>query len=362
VVEDISVSNLLFANRETRNRLKEDVFDLIPTKTQKIDRTEEIGIEDFLTNVLPKATTLEVMVENDHLRRLVSLVAPCDPTAVPLFKWGNGFSWSYVGDLADSMKERVKKAGGKVDGDLRCSLSWSNYDDLDLSMVEPNANIIYFGRKESTYSGKLDVDMNAGGPQSREPVENICYSDRRKMKDGTYVLQVHNFRKRETSNVGFSVEVEADGVTHTLAHEAAMPDQKRVDVAKIHLKNGVFTVVPLLPSTQRSKDMWGITTQKFIPVSAVMLSPNYWCNGVGNKHYFFMLQGCVNDGTARGFYNEFLRSDLEPHRKVLEFVGAKVKTEASGDQLSGIGFSSTQRDHILCKIGGSFSRVVKVLF
>ncbi len=95
----------------------------------------------------------------------------------------------------------------------------------------------------------------------------------------------------------------------------------------------------------------------------MMHSPNYWDgNGVGNKHFLFMLDGCINDDTARGFFNEFLDEVLTPHRKVLEMVGARMKTDSSDQQLSGLGFSSTRRDHVLCRVSGSFTRVVKVLF
>jgi hypothetical protein len=112
-----------------------------------------------------------------------------------------------------------------------------------------------------------------------------------------------------------------------------------------------------------TKEAWGVKTQMFTPVSAVMLSPNYWGGeGIGNKHYFFMLEGCQNDGTARGFYNEFLSNELNPHRKVLEIVGSKMHTEKSENQLSGIGFSSTQKGCLLCKVKGAFTRVVKVVF
>ena len=92
-----------------------------------------------------------------------------------------------------------------------------------------------------------------------------------------------------------------------------------------------------------------------------MLSPNHWDgHGIGNRHWFFMLDVCRNDGSARGFYNEFLRSDLDQHRKGLELVGSKMRAEEAVDQLSGLGFSSTQRNHLLIRVNGG--RTLKVMF
>ena len=50
------------------------------------------------------------------------------------------------------------------------------------------------------------------------------------------------------------------------------------------------------------------------------------------------------------------------HRKVIEMVGSKMKTDHSERQLSGLGFSSTQRNSLLCRVKGSFSRVIKIIF
>ena len=118
-----------------------------------------------------------------------------------------------------------------------------------------------------------------------------------------------------------------------------------------------------LPAMNASKYVWGIATETFRRVNVVMMSPNHWDDrGVGNKHYFFMLDGCQNDGTARGFYNEFLKGELTPHRKVLEIVGSKMRTDNSINQLSGLGFSSTQRNHLIVRVKGSFTRTLRVTF
>ena len=86
-------------------------------------------------------------------------------------KWDNNFSWSYSGEVTDSIKERVKAAGGNVTGDLCCRLAWDYTDDLDLFIVEPDGGKIYFGNRgtPSRNGGKLDVDANGGSGIARIP-------------------------------------------------------------------------------------------------------------------------------------------------------------------------------------------------
>lgn len=373
VLSDISVNNVLYADRSAKKAMSRDVFDELTSRASSgkaskktFDKVEEVGIDTFLTKILPTAESIEVMFENSHVGNLVSLIAPNDPSAGKLFKWNNGFSWSYNGEVADSIKERVKKAGGSVSGDLCCRLAWFNYDDLDLHMIEPSGYEIYFGNRHTTSpaGGRLDVDMNAGGGHTREPVENIFYNSRKTMKEGVYKLRVNNWARRETTNVGFEVEIDMNGEVLHFAHPNAVANSATVTVAEIeYTKENGFRLVNSLPHSQTKRQVWGLTTQEFHQVNVVMLSPNYWDeHGVGNKHYFFMLDGAANDGLARGFYNEFLSEELSAHRKVLEMVGSKLALAPAAAQLSGLGFSSTQPASLLCRVKGKFTRVVKIVF
>lgn len=370
VIGDVTINNVLFADRRARKAISGDVFDEIAGQAadrapKKLDTVEEVSIDRFIAEVLPRAESIEVMLEYRHAGNLVSLIAPTDPAAGLLFKWGNRFSWSYAGELADSIKERVKKAGGSVVGDLCCRLAWHNFDDLDFHMQEPGGGHISFRHKgPSLCGGRLDVDMNAGHGTTREPVENIFYADQRRMREGTYRLTVNQFAQREHDNQGFEAEIDWLGTVHRFAADRSPRNRETVTVADIdYTRKGGAVVRSALQSTQASRQVWGLATQTFHRVSVAMLSPNYWDGeAVGNKHHFFMLDGCANDGTARGFFNEFLMPVFDKHRKVFEIVGSKMKVAPASEQLSGLGFSSTQRNDLIVRVKGSFTRTIKVIF
>lgn len=375
-INDITINNILFANRESKKIMDASVFDDLEVSNPKIksmDKVETITIGDFIDKVLPRVESIEVLFENKHATKLVTLVAPVDATAGRLFKWENNFSWSYNGEMADSIKERVKKAGGSVVGDLCCRLAWDYKDDLDFHMKEPGGEHIHFATRWSASGGHLDLDANGMDGMKEFPAENIFYADKKKMKEGIYTLSVNNYSRRSEGR-GFTVEVEYEGQTLTFNYEGVLRGQQSMLVAKIkYSKTEGFSIVESMPSSVSSKTVWNIPTQAFHKVNVMMLSPNYWdgnndlpgfagSTGVGNKHYFFMLDKCLNDTTARGFFNEFLKEELNVHRKVFEVVGSKMKLDESNQQLSGLGFSYTQKDELVCRVKGSFSRLLKVVF
>lgn len=368
---DLTVNNILFSStiKPTLNVFEDLIVSSQKTAPKQLSKIEEISIDKFISDVLPSAEKLEVLFSNKHVNNLVSLVAPAHPENKNLFKWGNPFSWSYTGDITDSIQERVKAAGGTIKAPLRVSLAWFNYDDLDLSVVEPDGNIIYYGNRYSfsKYSGgKLDVDMNAGHGTSRESVENIIFPNKAKIQDGTYKVRVHNFARRESSNVGFDIQIEADGSIHNFSYKKAVKHNIYVTVCHILVKNGTFEITNLekdIKNSISSKEVWGINTETFVPVSMVMNSPNFWDNQtVGNKHTFFILENCTNPDKVRGFYNEFLSDDLIKHRKVFEVLGDKLKTESSKDQVSGIGFSETIRNSLTVRVTGKTQRTFIIKF
>lgn len=379
VIGDISINDVKWVDGAAKALMKGGIGDMLmkhaasnraPVKND--EHAEDISIDDLMTNVLPETTSLELLFKNELSGNLMSLTAPKDPEPKQLFRWSNDFAWSYGGNVADSIKERVKKAGGQVEGAvLRISLSWFNYDDLDLHVYEPTGRgaqaamlHIHFRNKRGWTGGVLDVDMNAGGGHTREAVENVVWSA--KMPDGKYRVVVNNYNLRETSNPGFVIEIESAGKLSHYSYNKAVGNQKDVEVVSLYMKDGVIERVepgsPAITSTNISQEKWGLTTEQYVKVTAVTLSPNYWGdNAVGNKHTFFVLDGAKNDEQTRGFYNEFLHPRLEPHRKVFEVIGDKTKCEPTDGQLSGLGFSSTKKETFLVRAQqGKSRRLYKV--
>lgn len=379
-LNDITVNNVLFSNKSAARRMigVDDIFGQmekdVVVSPKKFSKVEEISAQDFIDKVLPTAKEIEAFVENKHEKNFVSMIAPVNSDAKTMFKWNNGLSWAYSGNITDSdMKQNVKAAGGNVDGVLRFSIMWNegqnDNSDLDAHCKEPDGNEIYYGNcRKPTMSrcgGQLDIDITHPMEQmvGKPSVENITWADMSHMKPGVYKFFVNQYAARGSK--GFKAEIEFNG--EIFAFEYNRPVSGDVQVAEVTLdENGNFSIKEKLAgnSSISSREIWGVNTNQFVPVSVISYSPNYFDeqDGIGHRHLFFFLKDCVNSEEPNGFYLEFLDNDLMKHKRVFEALGAKCHVEDTDDQLSGIGFSMTKRADLVVKVKGATERVMKIKF
>lgn len=351
---DLSVNSVLFVDRATAPLMQDGLQSLLMQETVKDtvkfdrDRTPRMHITDFLDNIVPKINSLEVYVETALQNNLMSLTAPVHTGSKNIFKWSNDIGWSYNGNITDSIREKVKRAGGKTNAKCRVSLNWFNKDDLDIHVFEPDGNHIHYGHKDN----KLDVDMNVSTPV-RDAVENVVWDS---LQNGWYKVKINNFTKREGIDVGFVLEFEIDNKIQTFEYKK--PVGKNKSAFDFKIKDGVLVDIKVHKDIQASSgisiETWGITTENFVKAKTLLKSPNHWDdNEIGNKHWFFILEDCKNPESTRGIYNEFLKDDLyQKHRKVFEVLGDKAKCEVADNQLSGYGVSSTKEDELFVRVSG----------
>lgn len=348
-LSDVSVNDVLFVDNETQSQMKDGITKLLEADVKKVmpnlKAANPISADVFVKMILPTATTLDVLVQNRHQGNFLSLT--CGDGPERLFKWNNNFAWSYDGDTTDSVKQRVKKAGGNVDAKLRVSLSWFNFDDLDLHAQTPSGTHVYYREKH----GILDVDMNAGHGTTRSAVENLAFNH---LSDGVYKIWVNQFARRESVDVGFEIEVEYAGVVHQYSYDRCAAGD--INCFNLTVKGGELVKIepgPLLKGGVTSQEKWGVHTETLTSVAAVLNSPNHWDGqSVGARHLIFALKGCKNPGETRGMYNEFLRPEFEKHRKVLEILGARSKCKFADEQVSGVGFTAARGDSVTVVVNG----------
>ncbi len=136
-------------------------------------------------------------------------------------------------------RERLEREQGQQFGDIRISLLWNNFNDLDLHCIDPNGEQIFFKHRNSRSGGELDVDQNVK-PESKEPVENIYWPIGR-APSGEYQIYVHHYKHHlflAPSRTSFKVNVSIEGKQQTFEGELSSGDPAK----HIH----TFTLKPAL--------------------------------------------------------------------------------------------------------------------
>ncbi len=97
-------------------------------------------------------------------------------------------------------------------GKLQVNCSWDQLNDVDLHLIEPNGEKIYFGNSTSANGGELDVDSNPACTIDGINNENITYVDGTTVEAGIYEVQLNLYENCNiTENTNYTVTARYHG-------------------------------------------------------------------------------------------------------------------------------------------------------
>jgi hypothetical protein len=99
-------------------------------------------------------------------------------------------------------------------GEVQVSVSWDAGSDVDLHVVDPRGEEIYYGNTQSTSGGELDLDSNAGCSIDNKNNENIRWPSGR-APSGSYTVKVDYWDSCGVPSTNFIVTVNNGGSTQT---------------------------------------------------------------------------------------------------------------------------------------------------
>jgi len=166
----------------------------------------------------------------------------------------------------DDTMARLEREGARV-GDVTISLSWDDFNDLDLYVTAPCGETISYRQRSSADGGMLDVDMNAGGANSREPVENVFFGDAEAGIEGPrgrYVVSVNNYAYHERNGDGkpvpFKVIVRKNGETTEFRGQCVgTGEDSRVTVCEFEYTGRIARPVDTAPSALAAANLVAVT-------------------------------------------------------------------------------------------------------
>jgi hypothetical protein len=152
-------------------------------------------------------------------------------------------------DVDAEIRQRVLGAGGRMDNvAVRASLLWNDRNDLDLHVIAPSGEEIFYAHKRSMCGGWLDVDMNVRG-ETEKPVENVRWV-RGHAPRGEYRVFVQNYRFHEPKSAptAYRLELEVDGeLRHyegvVSPHDETGP-KSNIEVARFVYEPHLVTAAP----------------------------------------------------------------------------------------------------------------------
>lgn len=112
-------------------------------------------------------------------------------------------------------------------GPIQVSVSWDTPSDVDLHVIDPSGEEIYFANPESATGGELDLDSNPACSIDGVNNENITWDDADNPASGTYTVLVHYWSPCSQGTTNYIVTVRVEGEpTRTFAGTLTTDDEE----------------------------------------------------------------------------------------------------------------------------------------
>jgi len=179
----------------------------IATESVAVSNPNNLSLDDIdLTQKIVQESTVQTLAETDDrestsnqnstarsrfMKMLSDGSSLSDGIPAEALVAGSGVSSS----VANAIVSRLQMYGAKT-GDIQVSLIWNTADDIDLHVQYSDgfqSETICWRQRYGRSNGMLDIDMNAVGPMSNTPVENIFWPLNMSPR-GQYTIGIHFFR------------------------------------------------------------------------------------------------------------------------------------------------------------------------
>lgn len=132
---------------------------------------------------------------------------------------------------AEAKVAKVLKAKGASTGDVEVTLHWTNPNDLDLAVIEPSGEKIWYKTKNSKSGGKLEFDANVRyDSKNTNAIEHIFWP-KGKAPKGKYKIVVNHYQNHGkadcTDPTTYTVRLVIGGVPFIYQSDVSATDPRR---------------------------------------------------------------------------------------------------------------------------------------
>jgi hypothetical protein len=155
------------------------------------------GVADYWELTLPAATTsIQVLI----------VFSQDIPKNTFTMNFGGGTSTAYGARQTSNVS--VISVGT---GDVQVNITWDSKADVDLHVIDPTQQEIYWANRSSTTGGQLDLDSNAGCGSDGPRAENIFWASGLVAPRGDYQIRVDYWSSCGAALTNYVVTVNARG-------------------------------------------------------------------------------------------------------------------------------------------------------